>query len=262
MAMSGELVRMEHVYKTYGSIHALDDVNMTVGEREIVGLVGDNGAGKSTLCKILSGVIQADSGSIYFRDKQVHVRNTRDAINLGIETIYQDSALVSELSISRNIFLGREPILKKSGFLGILDKAYMKHEAVELLQQVGLQRKLNPDAVVAGLSGGERQSIAIARAMFFKSDLIILDEPTNNLGIEEIKQVLRFIHEAKEEGFSSIFITHNIHHVYQVADRIVVLRRGKLVGDVKKSETTIPEVEELITGMTDGLLSGNVKLSR
>ena len=249
--MSGELVRMENIFKTYGSIHALEDVSMTVGEREILGLVGDNGAGKSTLCKILSGVVQADSGNMYFRDKKMHVRNTRDAINLGIETIYQDSALVADLSISRNLFLGREPIIKGSGFLEILDKGYMRRKSEELLKQVGLQRKLNPDAVVAGLSGGERQSIAIARAMFFKSDLIILDEPTNNLGIEEIKQVLRFIHGAKEEGFSSIFITHNIHHVFQVADRVVVLRRGKLVGDVKKSETTISEVEELITGTMD-----------
>jgi simple sugar transport system ATP-binding protein len=255
--MDGALVRIENIFKTYGSIHALEDVSMTVAEREILGLVGDNGAGKSTLCKILSGIIQPDSGNMYFRGKKVRVRNTRHAIDLGIETIYQDSALVADLSISRNLFLGREPVLKGSGFLRVLDKRYMRRTSEELLRQVGLQRKLNPDAVVAGLSGGERQSIAIARAMFFKSDLILLDEPTNNLGIEEIKQVLRFIREAKEEGFSSVFITHNIHHVFQVADRIVVLRRGKLVGDVEKAETTISEVEELITGTLDIKFTNN-----
>ncbi len=255
--MNGELMRMENVIKTYGSVRALEGVSMAVGEREIVGLVGDNGAGKSTFAKILSGVIQADSGNIYFRGKQVHIKNARDAINLGIETIYQDSALVEELSISRNLFLGREPVRKASGFIHLLDKRYMKRKTEELLKQVGLQRKLKPDAVVAALSGGERQSIAIARAMFFKSDLIILDEPTNNLGIEEIKQVLKFIHGAKEEGFSSIFITHNIHHVFQVADRIVILRRGKLVGDVRKDKTTIDEIEELITGTIDIKFTNN-----
>lgn len=249
--MNGEFVRMENIIKTYGSIHALEDVSVTVGEREILGLVGDNGAGKSTFAKILAGVIKADSGNIYFKGKKVNINNTRDAINLGIETIYQDSALVEQLSISRNLFLGREPIHKGSGFINILDKGYMKRTTQELLKLVGLQRKLNPDAEITALSGGERQSIAIVRAMFFKSDLIILDEPTNNLGIEEIKQVLKFIQGAKEEGFSSIFITHNIHHVFQVADRIVILRRGKLVGDVRKDETTIEEIEKLITGDMD-----------
>lgn len=255
--MNSEFLKVENISKTYGNVHALEDINMTVGEGEILGLVGDNGAGKSTFAKILSGSIKPDSGNIYFKGKKASIKNTRDAINLGIETIYQDSALVAQLSITRNLFLGREPVHKGSSFLNILDKGYMKRTTGELLKLVGLQRKLNSNDEITILSGGERQSIAIARAMFFKSDLIILDEPTNNLGIEEIKQVLKFIQDAKKEGLSSIFITHNIHHVFQVADRIVILRLGKLVGDVKKDETTINEIEELITGIKDMKFTSN-----
>ncbi|MHB8277602.1 MAG: ATP-binding cassette domain-containing protein [Candidatus Humimicrobiaceae bacterium] len=253
--MNSGLIKMENIVKTYNKVQALQGVTVTVSEREILGLVGDNGAGKSTLASILSGAIKPDFGNIYFKGKHVNIKNTRDAINLGIETIYQDSALVSQLSISRNLFLGREPVHKWSTFINVLDKGYIKNETKKLLKQVGIKKDIDPDTAIDNLSGGERQSIAIARAVFFKADLIILDEPTNNLGVEESRQVLKFIQEAKEAGHSSIFITHNIHHVFQVVDRIVVLRHGKLVGDVRRDETTQEEIEKVITGIINTKIS-------
>jgi simple sugar transport system ATP-binding protein len=238
---------MKNITKTFGKVQALDSVSMKVYEKEIVGLVGDNGAGKSTLIKILSGALHADSGEIYFKGKHVRIENTRDAIEVGIETIYQDAALVAQLAVARNLFLGREPT-KQVGFIRRLDMDYMKGESTKLLQHIGLM-KINPESPIVALSGGERQSIAIARAMFFEADLIILDEPTNNLGVKESQSVLDFVLQTKERGHSSVFITHNIHHIYQVADRIVVLRHGTIVGDVRRDETTLNEVIGLITGM-------------
>src|SRR5512133_3913194 len=250
--MEGELVRLQNIVKSYGKVQALDDVTVTIQNREIVGLVGDNGAGKSTLIKVLSGATRANSGSIYFKGRPVKITNAQDAIRLGIETIYQDSALVAQLSVARNLFLGREPV-RRAGIFPVLDRATMRSETGNLLQQVGIIKNIHPDTPITALSGGERQSIAIARAMYFEADLSILDEPTNNLGIEESAGVLRFIREAKEKGHSSIFITHNIHHVFQVVDRIIIMRRGKLVGDVIRADTTIEEVEKVITGMTEGI---------
>jgi simple sugar transport system ATP-binding protein len=210
--MAKELVHMKNITKTFGKVQALDRVSMKVYEKEIVGLVGDNGAGKSTLIKILSGALHSDSGEIYFKGKQVKIENTRDAIEVGIETIYQDAALVGQLAVTRNLFLGREPT-KQAGFIRRLDMDYMKGESTKLLQHIGLM-KINPDSPIVALSGGERQSIAIARAMFFEADLIILDEPTNNLGVKESQSVLDFVLQTKERGHSSLFITHNIHHIY------------------------------------------------
>src|ERR1700691_5305664 len=222
--MSEDLVRMEHIDKFYGRVQALDDVNFNVTRQEIVGLLGDNGAGKSTLIKVLSGAVGATSGDIIVRGKRAHIRSTTDAIALGIETIYQDSALVTQLSIARNLFLGREP-LKGPRFLNRMDAKLMEHVA------------------------GERQAVAIARAMHFDSDLIILDEPTNNLGVAETQGVLRFVRNARDSGHSCIFIAHNIHHVFQVVDRIVVMRRGKIVADdIDPKRTTVAEVEGVITG--------------
>jgi simple sugar transport system ATP-binding protein len=245
-----ELVRMEHISKFFGPIQALDDVSLTINEGEIIGLVGDNGAGKSTLIKILSGAHQATRGEIYYKDKLVKLKDTWDAIQLGIETIYQDSALVSQLSIMRNLFLGREPVVGPR-FFNRLDKKLMRSETRKLLREVGITKNLEPNTPITSLSGGERQSIAIARAMFFHADLIILDEPTNNLGVEETQGVLRFIRNARQNGASCVFITHNTYHVFQAVDRIVILRRGKKVCEVDPKETSIEEVEKVITGIAD-----------
>jgi simple sugar transport system ATP-binding protein len=248
--MAEELVRMEHINKFFGRVQALNDVTLSVRRNEIVGLLGDNGAGKSTLIKILSGALRADSGDIYIDGSKVDIRNTTDAIAQGIETIYQDSALVTQLSIARNLFLGREPV-KGPRLLDRLDQNAMNEVARRLLKQVGITKEIPPTTPISALSGGERQAVAIARAMHFESNLIILDEPTNNLGVDETKGVLRFVRSARDSGHSCIFIAHNIYHVFQVVDRIVVLRRGKKVADdIDPKQTTIEAVESIITGMT------------
>ena len=247
--MSDELVRMEHINKYFGRVQALNDVTLSVRRNEIVGLLGDNGAGKSTLIKILSGALRADGGDIYIRGNKVEMRTTTDAIAHGIETIYQDSALVTQLSIARNLFLGREPV-KGPRFFDRLDKDAMNKVARDLLKRVGISKDIPPTTPINALSGGERQAVAIARAMHFDSDLIILDEPTNNLGVDETKGVLRFVRSARDSGHSCIFIAHNIYHVFQVVDRIIVLRRGKKVADdIDPKKTTIEAVEGVITGM-------------
>ncbi len=248
--MADELIRMENICKFYGRVQALKDVNFTVNTSEIVGLLGDNGAGKSTLIKILSGAVPTTSGEIYLRGRKVNISSTTDAIGLGIETIYQDSALVTQLSIARNLFLGREPV-QGPRFLNRMDQATMNAVADDLLKKVGITKDIPPTTPISSLSGGERQAVAIARAMHFDSDLIILDEPTNNLGVAETQGVLRFVRNARDSGHSCIFIAHNIHHVFQVVDRIVVLRRGSVVADdIDPKYTSIEVVERIITGIS------------
>ena len=248
--MPDELVRMEHINKFFGRVQALNDISLSVRRNEIVGLLGDNGAGKSTLIKILSGALRADSGDIYIDGSKVDIRNTTDAIAQGIETIYQDSALVTQLSIARNLFLGREPVTGPR-FLDRLDQNAMNEVTRDLLRRVGITKEIPPTTPISALSGGERQAVAVARAMHFDSELIILDEPTNNLGVDETKAVLRFVRSARDSGHSCIFIAHNIYHVFQVVDRIIVLRRGKKVADdIDPKQTTIEAVESIITGMT------------
>lgn len=247
--MTDELVYMKGINKFFGRVQALENVDFTVKKGEIVGLLGDNGAGKSTLIKILSGALPATSGEIFFNGNLATIRNTTDAINYGIETIYQDSALVTQLSIARNLFLGREP-LKGPRFLNRMDQEAMNEAASRLLKKVGIAKDIPPTTPINALSGGERQAVAIARAMYFDSNLIILDEPTNNLGVEETQGVLRFVRNARDSGHSCIFIAHNIYHVFQVVDRIVVLRRGEVVADdIDPKKTTVYEVEQVITGM-------------
>ncbi len=246
--MSESLIEMRNITKHYGRIQALDNVTLTINRNEIVGLLGDNGAGKSTLIKVLSGAVPLTSGEIWIKGKKVEMASTTDAIANGIETIYQDSALVPQLSIARNLFLGRE-LVKSPAFLDRLDMIEMNRVASELLRKVGISKNIPPTTPIGSLSGGERQAVAIARAMYFDSDLIILDEPTNNLGVAETQGVLKFVRDARDSGHSCIFIAHNIHHVFKVVDRIVVMRRGKVVADDLSPKTsTIAEVEDIITG--------------
>jgi simple sugar transport system ATP-binding protein len=247
--MSTDIVRMEGITKTFGRVQALTNVDFNVRENEIVGLLGDNGAGKSTLIKILSGALRPDTGEIYFKGERVRMNNTNDAIRLGIETIYQDSALVDQLSIARNLFLGREPT-RGPAIFNWMDQDAMNEAAGRLLREVGISKNIPPTTPISALSGGERQAVAIARALYFDSDLIILDEPTNNLGVEETQGVLRFVRGARESGHSCVLIAHNIYHVFQVVDRIVVLRQGeKVADDIDPKQTTVEEVEHVITGM-------------
>jgi simple sugar transport system ATP-binding protein len=248
--MAEALVRMVDIAKSYVRVQALRGVSLTVNTGEIVGLLGDNGAGKSTMIKVLSGAVRATSGEIFVRERRVEMNSTTDAINNGIETIYQDSALVTQLSIARNIFLGREPV---KGMLGRLDHDAMAKATTGLLRQVGITKNIPPTTPISALSGGERQAVAIARAMHFDSDLIILDEPTNNLGVAETQGVLNFVRQARDSGHSCIFIAHNIHHVFQVVDRIVVMRLGTIVADdIDPKTTSVEQVERIITGVDHG----------
>lgn len=242
------LVEMRNIEKFYGRVHALRNTNLSIRRGEIVGLLGDNGAGKSTLIKVLSGAVPYTSGEIRIGGHPVRMRSTNDAIANGIETIYQDSALVPQLSIARNLFLGRE-LRKGPRPLDWMDQERMNSVAADLLRRVGISKQIPPTTPIGSLSGGERQAVAIARAMYFESDLIILDEPTNNLGVAETQGVLRFVREARDTGHSCIFIAHNIHHVFQVVDRMVVMRRGTVVADdLDPRVASIQEVEDIITG--------------
>jgi simple sugar transport system ATP-binding protein len=246
--MSDVLIEMRGITKHYGRVQALTDVNLTIRKGEIVGLLGDNGAGKSTLIKVLSGAVPLTSGEIRVKGRPVVMTSTTDAIANGIETIYQDSALVPQLSIARNLFLGRE-LRRGPGLFDRLDLAAMEAVAADLLKKVGISKNIPPSTPIGSLSGGERQAVAIARAMYFDSDLIILDEPTNNLGVAETLGVLKFVRDARDSGHSCIFIAHNIHHVFKVVTRIVVMRRGRIVADdIDPARSSINEVEDIITG--------------
>jgi simple sugar transport system ATP-binding protein len=247
--MMQEVLRLQNLQKSFGSVRALKNASLTLKEGEVVALLGDNGAGKSTLIKAISGVFPIDRGDIYVRGEKVSIRSTREAMDLGIETIHQDTSLAPDLSIARNLFLGREPVnLKWLGVFAPLDRAKLRDAASALLKRVGISKKLDADALVSTLSGGERQSIAISRAMQFAAKVIILDEPTNNLGVEETHGVLRFVKEMREAGHSVLLITHNIHHVFEVADRIIVMRRGEIVAEQTVADTDLLTVESLITG--------------
>ena len=235
------LVQMRDIHKWFGKVCALSGVSFEVGDNEIVGLVGDNGAGKSTLIKILSGFHPADKGEIYFEGRKANINNPKDAKKLGIETVYQEQALAPHISISRNIFMGREPT-KSFGFL---DKQRMNAESLDTLSKIGL-RLSDPQTAVEALSGGQRQGVAIARVLYFKAKLVILDEPTIALSVKESQQVLKFMTQLKAEGISVIFITHNIYHAYQIAERFVILDHAENIANIKKEDTSVEHLSEII----------------
>ena len=240
-----ELLKCEGINKWYGNLHALKDVNMSINKGEVIGLIGDNGAGKSTLIKIICGVHKLDKGSVHFEGNQVSIDNPKAAMKLGIETIHQYSTMFQEMSIARNVFIGREP--KKFGlnFLGLLDEKTMDHESMKAIKDVGLDLR-SPHIPVKELSGGERQGVAIARSMFFKSKMLILDEPTNHLSVKETNKVLRFVEGLKKQGVTSIFITHKLSHVYPIADHLCVMARGEKIADLAKEDTSIDELTDLL----------------
>jgi simple sugar transport system ATP-binding protein len=231
--------------KWYAGVHALKNVDLDIQQGEVIGLVGDNGAGKSTLINILSGAQQPDVGEIRVNGELVDIDSTRAAIDLGIETIYQHTAMVATLSIARNIFLGRELMSFKLGGFGWIDHKKMAREAARALALVG-QEARSPNAIIGELSGGQRQGVAIARAMYFKSKVMILDEPTNHLAVKEINRVLEFVQQLKSQNVTVIFISHNIHHVYPICDRIVMMARGAKIADTPKDETSIDAIHKML----------------
>lgn len=240
---------MEGISKSFGSVRALEKVTLTLSHGEVLGLVGDNGAGKSTLIKILSGAISADESKIFFEGQEIKIENPQDARNQGIETIYQNFALVGNLPIYLNIFLGRyrvKPIL--GGWIKILDEKRMEKESWEILQNL----KIHFNSVkekVDHLSGGQRQAVAIGRALFFNPRIIIMDEPTSGLAVKEVEQIHQIIRDFKNKGVSIIFITHRLQSIFTVADRVMVLRGGQKVMEKPIEETTLEEVVRAMFGL-------------
>jgi ABC-type sugar transport system ATPase subunit len=232
--------------KMYGGVAALNNVTFQLPRNEVVALLGDNGAGKSTLIKILSGAISASSGQVFLDGKLVELTNTKQAKELGIETVYQDLALVDCLSIEKNIYLGKE-IVKKYLGLEVLQNRAMKKGALKFLEEVGINID-DPDRIVEELSGGQRHAVAISKGAFWTNKILILDEPTAALGVKETGRILNMILELKKKGLSIIFITHNMEHAFLVADRFFVLRVGEKVGERRKGETNPEEIVKMITG--------------
>jgi simple sugar transport system ATP-binding protein len=235
------LLELRDVSKSFGAVYAVRDVNLRVDAGEIVALVGDNGAGKSTLIKIISGVHAPDHGAVYIKGQPVQHWSTAQARRSGIETVYQDKALAEQQTVMRNLFMGRED----AGPLGWLRLGRQRAEAEALMRRIGFTSRLvSPESIVATLSGGEREGVAIARAMFFKAELIILDEPTQALSLTQAREVLRFVEHARDEGSSVILITHNVYHAYEVADRIVILDRGTIVGEFRRADISAVQLIE------------------
>lgn len=240
------VIKMENITKHFGGVYAVKNVNFDLYKGEVLALVGDNGAGKSTLIKILSGAYVADEGEIYIKDKKVTIESPTDARRLGIETIYQHLALMDHLDIPANIFMGREIRAKNFlGSLGLLHLKNMREKAVELLDTFNIKIK-NVNVKVNNLSGGQRQMVAISRAIYFNAQVIIMDEPTAALGVAETKKVYEFIERLKENEISVIIISHNINEVFNLADRFMVLKTGNLVGIKRKEETSIDQIVTMI----------------
>ena len=243
--MTTPVIECRNLQKWYSGVHALKNVNLTIHPGETVGLVGDNGAGKSTLIKILSGVHHQDSGEVLIEGRKVDLRSPKDAMRHGLETIYQYNSMVPTMSIARNLFIGREPMKWSFFGVGLMDQKRMRAESVQAIADVDLHLR-SPDALVGELSGGQRQGVAIARAMHFKSKVLILDEPTNHLSVKETDKVIGFVRGLKAQGLTGIFISHNMQHVFQSCDRIVAMARGEIVFDKPTSETSIDEVHALL----------------
>ena len=241
---SDALVDMIDIHKYFGSVQVLRGIDFHVDRQEIVGLLGDNGAGKSTLIKVLTGFHTPTKGQIFFDNEAVDIDSPHTARKLGIETVYQDLALVPLMSIARNFWLGQEPTYNVGPFR-FIDKKRMDQESVAALRDVGIHIR-DPEETVGTMSGGERQSIAIGRAVYFGKKLLILDEPTSALSVGETQKVLDYTIAAKEKGMSVIFISHNIRHVYEVADRFTIIERGRKLGDFLKNEVEEREVAEMI----------------
>jgi simple sugar transport system ATP-binding protein len=248
-------LELRGVSKSFGGVNVLRDVDLRLAAAEVVGLLGDNGAGKSTLIKIITGVHQPDSGQIMFDGQPVTDLTVEKARALGIETVYQERALAEQQPLWRNIFMGR-PLTSRLGFLRVAD---MRRATERLMSEsMGFTSTvLTPDTAVLGLSGGERQGLAIVRALHFEADIIILDEPTMGLSLKETDKLLHFVGGIRAAGKSAIFIDHNIFHVYSVADRIVLLDRGRVAGDFPTARYPLEELTRMMRELAaSGTLAG------
>ena len=250
-----KIIELKNVTKRFGGITALNQASLHVKHGEVVGLIGDNGAGKSTLIKVITGVHQPSSGKVFFKKNLVNIKSVAQSRKMGIEAVYQERALCDQQELWRNIFAGRE-ITNTFGFLDIKKQ---RKEAEKILRDyIGFTSEaITVDSTVMGLSGGEKQGVAFGRSLYFNSDLIVLDEPTMGLSIQETAKVLNFVKGLKKENKSAIFIDHNIIHVYDAADRFIILDRGEVVGEFNKDEIS---KEQLVHKMIQLHESGKIKV--
>jgi ABC-type sugar transport system ATPase subunit len=242
----GPVLTVNNVSKRFGGVHALNDVSLELFAGEVLALAGDNGAGKSTLIKIISGVLRPDEGTLWYNGAEAHFENPQQARAHGIETIYQDLALADNLDVGANVFLGREPVKHLLGF-PFLDRKRMRTEAAEALRPLDI-RIHRFDLPLRAMSGGQRQAVAIGRAVHWKAKVLIMDEPTAALGVPEQRKVIALIKGLKQSGVGVIFISHNLVDIFAVSDRIVVLRRGIKAGERNMTETTPDEIVRLMVG--------------
>jgi simple sugar transport system ATP-binding protein len=253
--MTTDLLELEGISKSFGGVQAVQDVSLSVGANEIVGLFGDNGAGKSTLIKIITGFHVPDSGTITWKGQQFDHLTVQRARELGIETVYQERALADQQPLWRNVFMGRERTTR----LGLLDVAGMRTETEKLMLEFlrFTSKAVTPESFVGSMSGGERQGVAIARALHFEAELVILDEPTMGLSLTETKKTLDFVRGIKDAGRSSIFIDHNIFNVHEICERVIVIDRGRVAGEFRPSEMSVHELVEQLRHVAEtGSLRG------
>ncbi|MEK0162671.1 ATP-binding cassette domain-containing protein [Phaeobacter sp. JH20_36] len=261
MSMSQPLIRMQGIEKHFGSVIALAGVSVDVFPGECHCLLGDNGAGKSTFIKTMSGVHKPTRGEILFEGQPLHFADPRDAIAAGIATVHQHLAMIPLMSVSRNFFMGNEPI-RKIGPLKLFDHEYANRVTMEEMRKMGINLR-GPDQAVGTLSGGERQTVAIARAVHFGAKVLILDEPTSALGVRQTANVLATIDKVRKQGVAVVFITHNVRHAMAVGDRFTVLNRGQTLGTAKRGEITPEELQDMMAGgqelaTLEGSLGGTV----
>jgi D-xylose transport system ATP-binding protein len=243
------VLSLRGISKNFGAVAALTDVDLDVSAGQVVAIVGDNGAGKSTLVKCVAGIYGHDSGTVVFQGNEVHIRGPKDAAELGIEVVYQDLALADNLDIVQNMFLGRE-----RGSQWLLDEASMEKAARETLASLSVRTVKSVRTSVASLSGGQRQTVAIAKAVLWNSKVVLLDEPTAALGVAQTRQVLDLVRRLAEQGLGVVLISHNMADVFEVADRIATLYLGRMVAQVPTKEVTNTQVVELITAGRSGEL--------
>ncbi|GDY32989.1 ATP-binding cassette domain-containing protein [Gandjariella thermophila] len=245
--MGEPILELRGVNKSFGPVHVLHDVDFTVRAGEVTALVGDNGAGKSTLVKCIAGIHSMDSGEVRFAGSPVHVHGPREAAALGIEVVYQDLALCDNLDIVQNMFLGREQLRG-----GLLDEAEMERKARQTLASLSVRTVKSVRTLVSALSGGQRQTVAIAKAVLWESRVVLLDEPTAALGVAQTRQVLDLVRRLAEQGLGVVLISHNMADVFEVADRIATLYLGRMVAELPAKEVTHSQVVELITAGRSG----------
>jgi len=241
---NNNLYEAKNITKKYGNLMALDNINFHIGQNEVVGLLGDNGAGKSTLIKMMSGVVEPNEGTIFVDGNETKIKNRKESEEIaGIETIYQNSALCDDMTIMRNIFMGREI----TNFFGFMNHKKMDEISTEVLTSgIEISGIDSPSKEIGALSGGQKQAVAIARAVYFKRKILLLDEPTSALSVRETEKVLSYVTDLKKENVSSVIVTHNLYHAFQVCDRFVVMSHGKVVFEKNKKDTNIEEVTEQV----------------